>query len=62
MSEKQTTSVIITIPALNEAATIGQIITSIPRNIKGVKNIDVVVINDGSTDETGKIAASWLDV
>jgi glycosyltransferase involved in cell wall biosynthesis len=50
-------SVVVTIPALNEAATIGQVIKSIPTNISGVKNIDAVVINDGSTDNTAKIAA-----
>ena len=57
VNKKQLNSVVVTIPALNEAATIGQIIKSIPTNISGVKNVDVVVINDGSTDNTAGIAA-----
>ncbi len=57
MNEKKLISVVVTIPALNEAATVGQIIRSVPTNISGVTNIDVVVINDGSTDNTAKLAA-----
>lgn len=49
-------SVVVTIPALNEAATVGQVIKAIPKNIPGVDNVDVVVINDGSTDETARVA------
>ncbi|KPJ66836.1 MAG: hypothetical protein AMJ43_06680 [Coxiella sp. DG_40] len=57
MNQKKLVSVVVTIPAYNEAATVGQIIEAIPRDIPAVKNIDVVVINDGSTDGTAEVAA-----
>ena len=47
---------VIQIPALNEAMTIGQVIDSIPKNIEGITDLKVVVVDDGSTDETGNIA------
>ncbi len=57
MNDKQAVSVIVTIPAFNEAATVADVIKAVPRNITGVKNVDVVVINDGSTDDTAKVAS-----
>jgi len=57
MQQKKPLSVVVTIPAFNEAATVGQVIKSIPRDIPGVSDIDVVVVNDGSTDETAAAAA-----
>ena len=57
MHQKKPFSVVVTIPAFNEAATVGQVIKSIPRDIPGVKDIDVVVVNDGSTDDTAAAAA-----
>jgi len=57
MHYKKPVSVVVTIPAFNEAATVGQVINSVPRDIPGVKNVDVVVVNDGSTDKTATIAA-----
>lgn len=47
---------LVTMPALNEAATIGQIIRRIPREIEGIAKIEVLVVNDGSDDETVAIA------
>jgi glycosyltransferase involved in cell wall biosynthesis len=46
----------IMIPALNECATIGKVVDDIPKSIPGISNISVVVIDDGSTDDTAKIA------
>lgn len=46
----------IIIPAFNEAGVISQVLKSIPKKIKGVSSIEVVVINDGSTDATLKEA------
>jgi len=57
MHQKKPLSVVVTIPAFNEAATVGQVIKSIPRDIPGVSDIDVVVVNDGSTDDTAAAAA-----
>ncbi|MBI1833828.1 MAG: glycosyltransferase family 2 protein [Candidatus Andersenbacteria bacterium] len=47
---------VILIPALNEARTIGQVIDSLPKSLSGISDIEAVVINDGSTDETVQIA------
>lgn len=44
------------IPAFNEAATIGSVIQAIPDSIPGVQSVDVVVVDDGSTDNTASIA------
>jgi len=57
MHQKKPLSVVVTIPAFNEAATVGHVIKSIPRDIPGVSDIDVVVVNDGSTDDTAAAAA-----
>lgn len=57
MHQKKAVSVVVTIPAFNEAATVGQVVKSIPRDIPGVRSIDIVVVNDGSTDRTATVAA-----
>lgn len=46
----------VVIPALNEAKTIQNVIDRIPRVIPGVDSVTVIVVNDGSTDETQTIA------
>jgi glycosyltransferase involved in cell wall biosynthesis len=43
---------IVTIPALNEEATIGEVIREIPRSIPGIDEVEVLVLNDGSVDQT----------
>jgi glycosyltransferase involved in cell wall biosynthesis len=43
---------IVTIPALNEAPTIGGVIREIPRTMPGIDLVEVLVIDDGSRDET----------
>ena len=56
-------SLLVLIPCLNEAATIGTVIEGIPRDIPGVSSVSVAVIDDGSTDETASIArAAGADV
>jgi len=46
----------IVIPAWNEAATIAKVIKDIPRQIRGISKIVVIVVDDGSSDNTAKIA------
>lgn len=46
----------IIIPAFNEEQGIGSILDGIPKGIEGISKIDVVVIDDGSTDSTEQIA------
>ncbi|VVB99062.1 UDP-N-acetylglucosamine--dolichyl-phosphate N-acetylglucosaminyltransferase [uncultured archaeon] len=47
---------VITIPAYNEQGTISRVIAEIPEKIAGVDSTEVLVIDDGSTDSTGKEA------
>jgi glycosyltransferase involved in cell wall biosynthesis len=47
---------VVTIPALNEEKTIAQVIKGVPRNIPGIDEVEVIVMNDGSTDRTAEIA------
>jgi len=46
--------VTIIIPALNESMVIGTIVAYLVKNIPGA---EIIVVDDGSTDETGKLAA-----
>lgn len=43
-------------PALNEEASIAAVIQRIPRSIEGVASVEILVIDDGSTDATADIA------
>jgi glycosyltransferase involved in cell wall biosynthesis len=47
---------VITIPAYNEEISLGAVIGEIPKNIDGVEEILVLVIDDGSTDRTANVA------
>lgn len=48
---------IVMIPAYNEEKTIQKVIKEIPRKIEGIDKVEVLVINDGSTDSTVKVAS-----
>jgi glycosyltransferase involved in cell wall biosynthesis len=43
---------IITIPAFNEAENIADVIAEVPRSILGISQVEVLVVDDGSTDGT----------
>ncbi len=47
---------IVQIPALNEEETLAEAIAAIPRKIAGVTSVEVLVIDDGSTDKTVEVA------
>ncbi|MEM7676921.1 MAG: glycosyltransferase family 2 protein [Myxococcota bacterium] len=49
---------LVALPALNEAATIGDVIAAIPPAVPAFDTVDVVVIDDGSTDDTGARATA----
>lgn len=46
----------IQIPCYNEEETLGDVIKTIPEKIEGISSIDIVVIDDGSSDKTIEIA------
>ncbi len=43
---------LVTLPALNEEQTVGQVIRGVPRTIPGIRTIEVLVVDDGSEDRT----------
>jgi glycosyltransferase involved in cell wall biosynthesis len=47
---------IVQIPAYNEQATLSEAISCIPRSVPGVDKVEVLVIDDGSSDGTGEVA------
>jgi glycosyltransferase involved in cell wall biosynthesis len=47
---------LVTLPALDEERTVGDVVRGVPREIAGVDRIDVLVVDDGSIDATGERA------
>jgi glycosyltransferase involved in cell wall biosynthesis len=47
---------IIQIPCLNEEENLSQVLNELPESIPGISDIEIVVIDDGSTDRTTEIA------
>ncbi|HEY64504.1 MAG TPA: glycosyltransferase family 2 protein [Caldilineae bacterium] len=47
---------IVQIPCLNEEATLPATVRDIPRQIPGVDEVEILVIDDGSTDRTAEVA------
>ena len=52
----QLMKLIIQIPCYNEEATLPQTVQELPRTLAGVDEIEYLVIDDGSTDQTTKVA------
>jgi glycosyltransferase involved in cell wall biosynthesis len=48
--------VVVYLPALNEAETIGAVLDGIPTRLPGIESVRTIVVDDGSTDGTGAIA------
>jgi hypothetical protein len=49
---------VVILPALNEEATVASVLKKIPSHIDGIHEIMTIVVDDGSTDQTAKIARS----
>ncbi|TGK62633.1 glycosyltransferase family 2 protein [Leptospira wolffii] len=50
---------VINIPCYNEEKTLPTVLAEIPKKIPGIKTIEVQIVDDGSTDDTAKIAAKY---
>jgi glycosyltransferase involved in cell wall biosynthesis len=50
---------IVQIPVLNEADTIAEVIRDIPRQIAGIDSVEVLIVDDGCTDDT--VAIAWAN-
>lgn len=48
--------VFVQIPCLNEEKTLPLVLSSIPKKIPGVEKVEILVIDDGSTDKTVEVA------
>jgi glycosyltransferase involved in cell wall biosynthesis len=51
--------VIVQIPCLNEEQTLHLVLSTIPKKIPGVDSIEVLIIDDGSTDKTVEVAKKY---
>jgi len=47
---------LVVIPCLDEAPTVGRVVADVPRDIPGIGRVDIVVIDDGSSNGTGECA------
>lgn len=50
---------IIQIPCLNEAETLEIALNDLPKHIDGIDEIEYLIINDGSVDNTVEVAKNW---
>jgi glycosyltransferase involved in cell wall biosynthesis len=53
------TKLIIQIPCLNEADSLPATLAALPRRIEGIEEIEFLVIDDGSADDTAAVARRW---
>jgi glycosyltransferase involved in cell wall biosynthesis len=56
---KQSIKLVIMIPCLNEEDTLPLVLKTIPKKIKGIDKIEILLIDDGSTDKTVEVAKSF---
>lgn len=53
------TKLIIQIPCYNEEKTLLTTLEALPKKVEGISEIEVLLINDGSTDKSAQIAEDW---
>jgi len=47
---------VVLVPCLNEESTVAEVVRAVPRDLPGVGSVEVVVLDDGSTDATAERA------
>jgi glycosyltransferase involved in cell wall biosynthesis len=57
--QEEKMKLIIQIPCYNEAETLEIALNDLPRHIDGIDKIEYLIINDGSRDDTVKVAMDW---
>lgn len=57
--EREKIKLIIQIPCYNEAETLKIALNDLPKHIDGIDEIEYLIINDGSKDDTVKVAKEW---
>jgi len=50
---------VIQVPCLNEEKTLPLVLKSIPKKIDGIRSIEILIIDDGSTDKTVEVAKKF---
>ena len=50
---------IIQIPCLNEEQTLPETLKDLPKSLKGIDDIEILIIDDGSTDRTKEVAREY---
>jgi glycosyltransferase involved in cell wall biosynthesis len=50
---------IIQVPCFNEAATLRTALDALPRSVPGVDSVEILIIDDGSSDDTVAVARAW---
>jgi glycosyltransferase involved in cell wall biosynthesis len=50
---------IIQIPCYNEAATLTATLDDLPTSVPGIDSIEILIVDDGSTDDTVRVAREW---
>lgn len=53
------TKLIIQIPCFNEEETLLTTLNDLPQKVEGIDEVEILVINDGSTDRSAEIARTW---
>lgn len=59
---KKKLKLVVMIPCFNEEKTLPQVIKSIPKRIKGIKKVEILVIDDGSTDKSVAAARKFRGI
>ena len=55
LEEARLRSLFVIIPAYNEARAIGATLAALPRSVPGIDRVSVVVVDDGSSDDTAEV-------